>query len=150
MMRHLRITVDGRVFDVVVEDVTDLGGTIAAPSIPAPVAYAPAAAPRPAPAPVAPPPPAAAPAPAPAPAASGGASAAPSGGPDDRLAPLAGVVLEVSVNIGDSVDVDDQVVVLEAMKMKTVIGAHKAGKITGIHVKQGDAVDADQPLVTIS
>jgi biotin carboxyl carrier protein len=152
-MRHLRITVDGRVFDVVVEDVTDTGGTFAAPSIPAPVAYAPVAAPRPAPAPAAPPPPAPAPAPAapaPAPAASGGASAAPSGGPDDRLAPLAGVVLEISVNIGDSVDVDDQVVVLEAMKMKTVIGAHKAGKITGIHVKQGDAVDADQPLVTIS
>ncbi|MFL9828841.1 biotin/lipoyl-containing protein [Rhodoplanes sp. SY1] len=36
------------------------------------------------------------------------------------------------------------------MKMKTVIGAHKAGTITGIHVKDGDAVDADQPLVTIS
>ncbi|WP_338049143.1 biotin/lipoyl-containing protein, partial [Rhodoplanes elegans] len=72
------------------------------------------------------------------------------GGADDRLAPLAGVVLEVSVKVGDKVDVDDQVVVLEAMKMKTVIGAHKAGTITGIHVKDGDAVDADQPLVTIS
>ncbi|NVO14706.1 MAG: acetyl-CoA carboxylase biotin carboxyl carrier protein subunit [Rhodoplanes sp.] len=152
MMRHLRITVDGRAFDVVVEDVTDLGGAYAPAPIPAPVAYAPVAAPRPAPAAPAPAAAPAAPAPAPdAPAASsGGPSAAPSGGPDDRLAPLAGVVLEISVNIGDTVDIDDQVVVLEAMKMKTVIGAHKAGKITGIHVKQGDAVDADQPLVTIS
>ncbi len=38
---------------------------------------------------------------------------------------------------------------LEAMKMKTVIGAHKGGRITAVHVKQGDAVDFDQPLVTI-
>ncbi|WP_284700141.1 biotin/lipoyl-containing protein, partial [Rhodoplanes serenus] len=85
-----------------------------------------------------------------APAAPAAKGAGPSGGADDRLAPLAGVVLEVSVSVGDSVDVDDQVVVLEAMKMKTVIGAHKAGKVTGVHVKSGDAVDADQPLVTIS
>ncbi|MDC7788969.1 acetyl-CoA carboxylase, biotin carboxyl carrier protein [Rhodoplanes sp. TEM] len=148
MMRHLRITVDGRVFDVVVEDITEAGAYTPAP-IPAPVAHAPVAAPRPAPAPApAAPPPAAAPAPAAAaPASKGGA---PSGGADDRLAPLAGVVLEVSVSVGDKVDVDDQVVVLEAMKMKTVIGAHKAGTVTGIHVKEGDAVDADQPLVTIS
>jgi acetyl-CoA carboxylase biotin carboxyl carrier protein len=59
------------------------------------------------------------------------------------------VVLEVNVSVGDTVEVDDQVLVLEAMKMKTVIGAHKAGRITAVHVKQGDAVDADQPLVTI-
>jgi biotin carboxyl carrier protein len=34
--------------------------------------------------------------------------------------------------------------------MKTVIGAHKAGRITAIHVKPGEAVDADQALVTIA
>jgi len=143
MMRHLRITVDGRAYDVVVEDVTDPTRPIASAPPPAyvaappPQASAPAA---PAAAEAAPPPP---------PPAPSGPAAAPSGGPDDRLAPLAGVVLEVSVSVGDTVDVDDQVVVLEAMKMKTVIGAHKSGRITGVHVKQGDAVDADQPLVTI-
>ena len=143
MMRHLRITVDGRAYDVVVEDVTDPIRPIASAPPPAyvaappPQASAPAA---PAAAEAAPPPP---------PPAPSGPAAAPSGGPDDRLAPLAGVVLEVSVSVGDTVDVDDQVVVLEAMKMKTVIGAHKSGRITGVHVKQGDAVDADQPLVTI-
>jgi len=146
MMRHLRITVDGRAYDVIVEDVTDpvrplaSAPPAAAIAAPPPQASAPAA---PAAAEAAAPPP---PQPAPAPS---GPSAAPSGGPDDRLAPLAGVVLEVSVSVGDTVDVDDQVVVLEAMKMKTVIGAHKSGRITGVHVKQGDAVDADQPLVTI-
>jgi biotin carboxyl carrier protein len=140
MMRHLRITVDGRAYDVVVEDVTDPTRPIASAPPPAYVAAPPQPSAGTAPVAVAsaPPPPA-----APAP------SGAPAGGPDDRLAPLAGVVLEVSVNVGDMVDVDDQVVVLEAMKMKTVIGAHKSGRITGVHVKQGDAVDADQPLVTI-
>jgi biotin carboxyl carrier protein len=142
-MRHLRITVDGRAYDVVVEDVTDPTRPIASAPPPAYVAAPPPQASAPAAAEAAPPPP-----PKPA-AAPSGPSAAPSGGPDDRLAPLAGVVLEVSVSVGDTVDVDDQVVVLEAMKMKTVIGAHKSGLVTGVHVKQGDAVDADQPLVTI-
>jgi len=141
MMRHLRITVDGRAYDVVVEDVTDPTRPIASAPPPAYVAAPPPQASAPAA-------PAAAEA-APPPPAPSGPAGAPSGGPDDRLAPLAGVVLEVSVNVGDTVDVDDQVVVLEAMKMKTVIGAHKSGRITGVHVKQGDAVDADQPLVTI-
>jgi biotin carboxyl carrier protein len=141
MMRHLRITVDGRAYDVVVEDVTDPTRPIASAPPPAYVAAPPqpSAGTAPVAAASAPPPP----------AAPSGPSAAPSGGADDRLAPLAGVVLEVSVNVGDTVEVDDQVVVLEAMKMKTVIGAHKSGRITGVHVKQGDAVDADQPLVTI-
>lgn len=141
MMRHLRITVDGRAYDVVVEDVTDPTRPIASAPPPAYVAAPPPQASAPAA-------PAAAEA-APPPPAPSGPAGAPSGGPDDRLAPLAGVVLEVSVNVGDTVEVDDQVVVLEAMKMKTVIGAHKSGRITGVHVKQGDAVDADQPLVTI-
>ncbi|MGZ8321544.1 MAG: biotin/lipoyl-containing protein [Rhodoplanes sp.] len=136
MMRHLRITVDGRAYDVIVEDVSDTTRSVASAPPPAYVAAPPQAS-----APSAPP--------TPAPAAVAAPSAAPSGGPDDRLAPLAGVVLEVNVSVGDTVEVDDQVLVLEAMKMKTVIGAHKAGRITAVHVKQGDAVDADQPLVTI-
>ena len=39
---------------------------------------------------------------------------------------------------------------IEAMKMKTVVSAHKQGKITNIAVKVGDAVEAGQPIVTIS
>lgn len=135
MMRHLRITVDGRAYDVIVEDIADPSqagvSTLPPPSAAVPPALtsssasAPSAAPR--------------------------AAAAPqvAGGPDNRLAPLAGVVLEVNAKVGDTVDIDDQLLVLEAMKMKTVIGAHKAGQVTAIHVKPGDAVEADQPLVTI-
>ena len=142
MMRHLRITVDGRAYDVVVEDVTQAGTSTTTTPMPGP--YVPPAGATPAPmasSPV---------------AGTGGSSGASTsaaqsvGVRDDRVSPLAGVVIEVSVKVGDSVEVDDQVVVLEAMKMKTVIGAHKSGRITAVHVKEGDAVDADQPLVTIS
>ena len=102
------------------------------------VAQAPAAPPAPAPAPA-----------APAPAAASQAAPA-SAGPNDRGAPLAGVIVEVSVAVGDVVEADQQVAVLEAMKMKTPIGAHKAGRVTAIYVSAGDGVDVDQPLMTIA
>jgi biotin carboxyl carrier protein len=44
----------------------------------------------------------------------------------------------------------DKIAVIEAMKMKTVVSAHKDGKISNIAVKVGDAVEAGQALVTIS
>lgn len=130
MLKHLRITVDGKAYDVVVEDVTeDTGGMI----YPSPGTMAAAAAP------------AAAPVTAPA------AAAAPavSGGPNDKLAPLAGVVVEISVTVGDVVKSGQQVLVIEAMKMKTSVSAHKDGKVTAVMVKAGDAVEAGQALLTI-
>ncbi len=132
MRRHLRVTVDGRAYDVVVEEMTS-------PTEPEATTLAPPAAPA---APRAIPSAPAAPAPS--------RPAAPvAGSPDDRTAPLAGVVLEINASVGDMVDVDDAILVLEAMKMKTVISAHKAGRIAAIHVKPGDTVEADQPLATI-
>jgi methylmalonyl-CoA carboxyltransferase small subunit len=41
------------------------------------------------------------------------------------------------------------VAVIEAMKMKTVIAAHRGGKIAAIHVQPGDAVQGGQPLLRI-
>jgi biotin carboxyl carrier protein len=134
MMKHLRITVDGKPYDVVVEDVTeDTGGTLyPAPGTMTQAARAAATLP-----------PAATPAAAPKPAA------VPTGGTNDKLAPLAGVVQEVVAKVGDAVRAGDKVLVIEAMKMKTVVSAHKDGKVTAIHVKVGDAVEAGQPLLTI-
>ena len=66
------------------------------------------------------------------------------------MAPLAGVVVDIAVNVGQQVKAGDKVAVIEAMKMKTVVSAHKAGKVTNIAVKVGDAVEAGQALVTIS
>jgi glutaconyl-CoA/methylmalonyl-CoA decarboxylase subunit gamma len=140
MIKHLRVTVDGKAYDVVVEE---LGQDSDAPHFPT---HTPSAAH--APAPVAPP--AASPAPAAVAAAPSPVSATPSSsGPNDRTAPLAGVVVEINVAIGDVVAVDQQVAVLEAMKMKSVIGAHKAGRITAIYVATGDGVEAEQPMMTI-
>lgn len=130
MVRHLKITVEGKIYDVVVEDVTEDAGSTFYQSPSAGVTP-----PRPAPVPSAPT------APVPAPAA---------GGPGEKVAPLAGIIIEVAVNVGQQVNAGDKVAVIEAMKMKTVVSAHKQGKVTNIAVKVGDAVEAGQPIVTIS
>ncbi len=129
MTKHLRITVEGKVYDVVVEDVSeDAGSTFyQMPSVPAPAA-------RPAPS-----------APAPAPTPTAGAPA----GAKDKVAPLGGVIVEVSVREGDKVKAGDKVAVIEAMKMKTMVAADHDGTVKNIQVKAGDAVDAGQVLMTI-
>jgi len=65
------------------------------------------------------------------------------------LAPLAGKVLSVAVTVGDVVEEDDEVLVLEAMKMETVVYAPRDGKVAHVVVKVGDHVDEDDCLVTI-
>ncbi|HOJ38131.1 MAG TPA: biotin/lipoyl-binding protein [Ignavibacteriales bacterium] len=64
------------------------------------------------------------------------------------LSPLNGVVVEVCVKPGDTVKVNDTLVVVEAMKMKTNIASKYDGEIESINVKQGDRIEAGQPLVT--
>jgi len=135
MAKHLKITVEGKVYDVIVEDVTeDAGSTFyPQPGLNAGAASAPAAAPS-----------------APAAAPSAPAAAAPAAaGAKDKVAPLGGVMVEISVNVGDQVKAGDQVAVIEAMKMKTVIASDHDGKVTNIMVKVGDAVDSGQALMTI-
>jgi glutaconyl-CoA/methylmalonyl-CoA decarboxylase subunit gamma len=127
MAKHLKITVEGKVYDVIVEDVTEDAGSSLYPQPGLRATPAPAA-------PAAPPPPAAAPAAA---------------GAKDKVAPMGGVVVEISVAVGDAVKAGQQVAVIEAMKMKTVIAADHDGKVTKIMVKVGDAVDSGQALMTI-
>jgi len=131
MAKHLKITVEGKVYDVIVEDVTEDAGSSLYPPPGMEATPAPAA-------PAAPPPAATAPAAAPAAA-----------GAKDKVAPMGGVVVEVSVAVGDAVKAGQQVAVIEAMKMKTVIAADHDGKVTKIMVKAGDAVDSGQALMTI-
>ena len=64
-------------------------------------------------------------------------------------APLPGVVLNINVNVGDTVKASDSIVVLEAMKMENSIQAGRDGVITSIDVKQGDSVLEGTTLVTI-
>ena len=68
---------------------------------------------------------------------------------EEVLAPLAGKVLSLAVEVGARVEEDDEVLVLEAMKMETVVYAPCDGQVTAITVKVGDQVEEDDPLATI-
>jgi len=57
------------------------------------------------------------------------------------------VVTRVSAQVGQSIQVNDVLLVLEAMKMETVITSPLAGKVARINVNAGDAVQAGQVLV---
>jgi methylmalonyl-CoA carboxyltransferase small subunit len=61
--------------------------------------------------------------------------------------PISGVVVRVPVQVGQTIQVNDVLLVLEAMKMETVISSPVAGKVARIHVNVGDAVQAGQVLV---
>ena len=116
----------------------------------APVAYA---APAPAPA-VAP---AAAPAPSEAPALEAAAPAAAPAADNAVLSPMVGTFYRAPspeapsfVEVGQTVRVGDVLCIVEAMKMMNQIEADRAGTVTAIHVENGEAVEFDQPLISIS
>ena len=109
----------------------------------APVAYA---AP-PAPAPAAAPAPVEAPAPEAAVPAAGNAVLSPMVGTFYRSpSPEAPSFIEV----GQTVRVGDVLCIVEAMKMMNQIEADRAGTVTAIHVENGEAVEFDQPLISVS
>ncbi len=125
-MKNYTITVNGSVYDVVVEE----GATSGAPVVAAPAA--PKAAPK------------AAPAPAAAPAASGAA------GSVKIEAGAAGKVFKIEKNVGDAVKKGDAVVIVEAMKMEIPVVAPQDGTVASINVAVGDAVEAGALLATLN
>ncbi|HSH65835.1 MAG TPA: acetyl-CoA carboxylase biotin carboxyl carrier protein subunit, partial [Bacteroidia bacterium] len=62
-------------------------------------------------------------------------------------APMPGLVLDIRVNEGDSIQKGDAVIVLEAMKMENIIKSPVDGTIKKINVKKGLAVEKNQVLV---
>jgi len=58
--------------------------------------------------------------------------------------PISGVVVRIAVRPGQTLQVGDILLVLEAMKMETNITAPVGGKIAAIKVGQGDGVQAGQ------
>jgi glutaconyl-CoA/methylmalonyl-CoA decarboxylase subunit gamma len=133
-MDHLRITVEGKSYDVIVERI---GSEAAAPANPRPAVATPAAITPAAPVP-------AAVVSTPTPAAKSAAGAG------DAVSPLAGIVQAIEGSVGTTVAAGDLVITLEAMKMYTPINAVSAGTITAIHVKVGDAVEEGQVLYTVA
>jgi biotin carboxyl carrier protein len=131
-MKRLKVTVEGKTYEVEVEILDE--GTAAAPaprrgSSGGSRVAAPIAAPKPKA--------------APAPAAGGGAGGA-------VASPLAAVVVSIDVNVGDAVTEGQKVVTLEAMKMNTIVAAPAAGTVKAILVKPGDGVEEGQALVEVA
>lgn len=124
-MKNYTITVNGNVYDVVVEEGASTGA-VAAPAAPkkAPVA-APAAAP------------------AAAPKAAGAGSIKVEAG-------AAGKIFKLEASVGQQVKAGDAVVILEAMKMEIPVVAPQDGTVASIDVAVGDAVEAGQVLATLN
>ena len=91
-------------------------------------------------------------APAAQPAAATAAPAAqPASGAGTKVtSPLPGVIIEVSVKVGDAVKAGQKVAVIEAMKMENEISATKDGTISAIHVSKGDSVLEGAAVVSIA
>lgn len=119
-MKRFNITVNGKAYDVAVEEVTD-------GSAPAMIS-APASAPKVAPAP---------------------ATVTPAGEGEKVTAPMPGTILDVKVSVGDSVTKGQALMILEAMKMENEIVAPCDGKVTSVTVKKGDSVNSADTLATV-
>jgi len=71
--------------------------------------------------------------------------------PEDKIcrSPIAGVVVSVAACIRQRIRQDDPVLVIEAMKMQTTIGAPVDGTVDAVHVVPGQLVKSGQPLCTL-
>ena len=123
IMKNDRITVNGKEYDVAVEEVGASTST-----------SAPKAAPKAAPKKAA----------KAAPKASAGA------GSVKVSSPMPGKILSVKKNVGDSVSKGDTILVLEAMKMENDIVAPEDGTIASIDVNEGASVEAGAVLATLN
>ncbi len=122
----LNITIEGKVYEVEVEVAEEAPKAV---YLSGPRTGGPAAAPR---------------------------AAAPTGGSAGRQvedeskacrSPLSGVVSQVKVAAGDAVEADQELVILEAMKMFTSITSPHDGVIKAVEVAQGDGVKQGQLLI---
>lgn len=124
-IRRYRITVNGQVFEVLVEALEAPEEGESRPQAP----------------------------PSPAPARA--AEAPPKSGPAERpgrvevTSPLPGAVLEVKVAAGQEVSPGQVLVILEAMKMENEIIAPRAGRVAQVAVAPGQSVSAGDLLVSI-
>ena len=124
-MKSYKITVNGIVYDVTVEE----NGSVAAPAA-APRKAAPVAAPKAAP--------------AKAPVATGAA------GGIKVEAGAAGKIFKVEKKAGDAVKKGDAIIILEAMKMEIPVVAPEDGTVASINVTVGDSVEAGALLATLN
>lgn len=130
-MKKFNITVNGKAYEVEVEEIGGVSAPVQRAAAPRAAAPAPKAAP------------AAAPAPKAAPAA-----AVPEGG-EKVAAPMPGTVLDIKVAVGDTVNNGDVLLILEAMKMENEIMAPVGGKVVSITTNKGASVNSGDVLIVI-
>jgi acetyl-CoA carboxylase biotin carboxyl carrier protein len=68
---------------------------------------------------------------------------------EEVTAPISGKVWKILVKVGDQVQEEDELMILEAMKMENPIYAPVGGKIAEIKVSENDQVEPDQVLAII-
>jgi biotin carboxyl carrier protein len=129
MIKKLRVTVDGKSYEVTVEVPEEAGS----PS-PAPMSFTP---------PAAPPAAIVSTSPVAAPAANNAAAAG------DVVSPLSGRIVAVLVQPGQEVKAQEHLLTVEAMKMNTSVLAPAAGKVAEIYVAVSSTVDEGQRLVRL-
>ncbi|HNM66688.1 MAG TPA: acetyl-CoA carboxylase biotin carboxyl carrier protein subunit [Chitinophagales bacterium] len=76
-----------------------------------------------------------------------GMSAVGSNTMDNVKAPMPGLVLRITVDVGQEVNKGDNLIVLEAMKMENIIKATGTGKVKNILVTEKQAVEKNQLLI---
>ena len=81
------------------------------------------------------------------PVESNGSPVKPSEKTNSVIAPIPGVIVEIAVNVGDSVTYGQELCVLEAMKTKNSIRANRDGQIKKIFISNGDHVRQSQILM---
>jgi len=131
-MKKMRVTIEGKAYEVLVEVLEDSGGSMpAAPAPSAPTAVPPAAS-------------------KPEVTASASAPKSSSGNAGDVPCPLTGKIVSIDVKVGDMVKEGAQVATVEAMKMNTYIYAPRSGRVAAILVNPGQGVEEGAPLLSIA
>ncbi len=64
-------------------------------------------------------------------------------------APMVGKIVDIKVKVGDKVKEDDEIAVMEAMKMEMPIGAPAGGTVKEIKVAVGQTCETDQVIAVI-
>ena len=119
-MKRLRITVEGKTYEVTVE----LPDETSSASVASAGVSSPSSSPL-------------------------GASSLSNAAPGVVVSPLGGNVVAINVKVGQEVKEGEQVAVLEAMKMNTSINATASGKVVEVLVTVGTAVQEGQSLIRI-
>ena len=122
-MKKYNVTVNGKTYEVIVEETGSSSSYTPAYTAPVAAAAAPAT-------------------PKAAPAASVGVSKV--------VAPMPGTILEMKVSLGQAVKKGDVICVLEAMKMENDIPAPCDGIVASVNVQKGATVAANDLIVSLN